>query len=298
MKQESYSISLPAHPGRLHLDAPAFKIVEASAKPAGTEFGLGGQDKDTSVNLLFFLFLVPDESPLSSEKCRSYMLDHTKYDRIQSQRNFSATRASLAIAEYSENGGQQHIVRAFAAKGELCADIEFYSGHEISADAPQIEPILDSVTFEPDAKPQFREVFAYATVLFDQKMFKAAAPIYEQSLSLLPQNEASQTWRRIATDQAVMAYGMSGDIAKSRSLLATAIKLDPKYPLNYYNLACADAEEGNAGAAKLHLQQAFDQKEYVIKGESLPDPTQDDSILKLKSDESFWLFVESLQKNR
>jgi tetratricopeptide (TPR) repeat protein len=129
-------------------------------------------------------------------------------------------------------------------------------------------------------------------------MFKAAAPIYEQSLSLLPQNEASQTWRRIATDQAVMAYGMSGDIAKSRSLLATAIKLDPKYPLNYYNLACADAEEGNASAAKLHLQQAFDQKAYVIKGESLPDPTQDDSILKLKSDESFWLFVESLQKNR
>lgn len=204
----------------------------------------------------------------------------------------------LALAQYSENTGQRHVVRVFAAKNDLCSDIEFSSTHELSADSPKIKDVLASVAFDPDAKPSFREVFAYATVLFDHHMTKAAAPLYEQSLDLLPHDENAETWRRVATDQAVMAYGMSGDIPKSRSLLATAIRLDPRYPMNYYNLACADAEEGKVSDAKVHLQQAFARKEGVIQGESLPDPTQDDSILKLKNDKPFWLFVESLQRDR
>lgn len=52
-----------------------------------------------------------------------------------------------------------------------------------------------------------------------------------------------------------MASGISGDIQKARMLLNAAVQADPAYPLNYCNLACADAEEGNAADAKLHLQQ-------------------------------------------
>ncbi|HEX6770506.1 MAG TPA: hypothetical protein VF126_00675 [Acidobacteriaceae bacterium] len=48
----------------------------------------------------------------------------------------------------------------------------------------------------------------------------------------------------------------------------------------------------------MHLQQAFDRKANVIPGESLPDPTQDDSIQKLRGDKAFWAFVEDLQKSR
>jgi tetratricopeptide (TPR) repeat protein len=300
--EQGYTLSLPTHLGRLHLEAPTFRIVEASAKPAGTEFGLRGQDKDTAVNLLVFLFRIPEEAPLTSEKCRDFMLYHSKHDdpsiNIQFQKTLPVSDILLALAQYSENTGQQHVVRAFAAKGDLCSDIEFSSRHELSADSPKIKDILASVTFDPDAKPLFREVFAYATVLFDHKMANAAAPIYEQSLNLLPPDETAKTWRRISTDQAVMAYGMSGDIPKSRSLLATAIRLDPQYPMNYYNLACADAEEGKVSDARLHLQQSFARNEGVLPGEALPDPTRDDSILKLKNDKPFWLFVESLQKNR
>ena len=62
---------------------------------------------------------------------------------------------------------------------------------------------------------------------------------------------------------------------------------DPDYPLYYYNLACADAEQGKAADAKLHLQQAFDRKANTIPVEKLPDPTQDDSILKLKINKEF-----------
>ncbi len=34
----------------------------------------------------------------------------------------------------------------------------------------------------------------------------------------------------------------------------------------------------------------------TLKGESLPDPTKDDSILKLQKDKAFWTFVQSLPK--
>jgi tetratricopeptide (TPR) repeat protein len=130
-------------------------------------------------------------------------------------------------------------------------------------------------------------------------MMKAATPIYEEALRLLlPANEPGNKWRRVTIDQAAMAYGISGDIQKTRRLLNATVQADPAYPLNYYNLACADAEEGNAADAKLHLQQAFDWKANVIPGENLPDPTQDDSLLKLKDDKAFWSFVEDLKKSR
>jgi hypothetical protein len=94
-----------------------------------------------------------------------------------------------------------------------------------------------------------------------------------------------------------MSLGMSGDLKNSRAVAEMAIAADPDYPLNYYNLACADAEEGKASDAKIHLQQAFDRRANVLKGESMPDPSKDDSFLKLKKNKEFWAFVLALPKN-
>jgi tetratricopeptide (TPR) repeat protein len=304
VKDQGYTLALPTRPGRLHLDAPSFAIVEASAKPSGTEFGLRGQDRSDSVDLLVFLFRYPEEAPLTNEKCRDSIIRHLKESsprlNLLSESILSSEHGSLALAQYSttSSNGQWLMVRAFAASSDLCADIEFSTKHAISVETPVIKEALNSISFNPDANPNFQEVYLYATTLYEHKMMKAAAPIYEKSLTLLPANDPTGKWRRVATDQAVMAYGISGDIAKARSLLDHAIKTDPGYPLNYYNLACADAEEGDARAARIHLQQAFDKRGQTIPGESLPDPTQDDSLLKLKKDQAFWTFVEHLQKNR
>jgi predicted Zn-dependent protease len=50
---------------------------------------------------------------------------------------------------------------------------------------------------------------------------------------------------RILTDQLAMAYGITGHLPQVHTLLDDAIRRDPEYPLNYYNLACTFAEEGN-----------------------------------------------------
>ena len=93
-----------------------------------------------------------------------------------------------------------------------------------------------------------------------------------------------------------MALGMNGDLKAGRAAAEKAIAADPDYPINYYNLACADSEKGDAVSAKLHLQQAFDRRQNVIQGESMPDPAKDDSILKLKKNKEFWAFVTSLPR--
>jgi hypothetical protein len=76
-------------------------------------------------------------------------------------------------------------------------------------------------------------------------------------------------------------------LAKSRAILNGAIAKDPDYPLDSYNLACADAAENKLADARTYLQRAFARKAKVIPGETLPDPSKDDSFLPPKSDKDF-----------
>ena len=98
----------------------------------------------------------------------------------------------------------------------------------------------------------------------------------------------------MATDQAGIAYGSAGDIPEARALFNAAIAADPDYPMYYYNLACADAEEKKLADARTHLQQAFARKANVIQGETMPDPAKDDSFLPYRDNKEFWTFVQSL----
>ena len=134
-------------------------------------------------------------------------------------------------------------------------------------------------------------------------MYKAAGPIFEIALVKIKENPGiaaklmkdTTTATRVVTDQAGMSYGMSGDIQKSRTVFEKAIVEDPDYPMYYYNLACADAEEKNLASARSHLQQAFARKANVIPGEAMPDPTKDDSFLPYRDNKDFWAFVEGLR---
>ena len=95
-----------------------------------------------------------------------------------------------------------------------------------------------------------------------------------------------------------MAYGISGDLSKARAILALAIAEDPDYPMYYYNLACADAGEKKLPEARRHLQQAFERKANLNPGETMPDPTKDDSFAPYQTDKAFWSFLEGLQAGK
>jgi hypothetical protein len=213
----------------------------------------------------------------------------------------NASGEMLATTSYLLDMGQaggphQLNLFGFAGNAKTCAEIHISSvintADEEEAMKANLAAFKPDLNYQSDAGNYFR----LASVLFKGAP-GLAAPYYKSALDALPDNPKSLTPRRIIIDQLIMSLGMSGDLKNSRAVAANAITKDPDYPLNYYNLACADAEEGKAADAKIHLQQAFDRRANVISGEKLPDPSKDDSILKLKSDRTFWAFVMSLPKD-
>ena len=213
----------------------------------------------------------------------------------------NAIGETLATTSYlidmsAAGGHYQHNLFGFAGNSKTCAEIHLSSVDDAPASDDGMKATLadfhPNLAYQPVAIDHFR----VASILF-KKSPSLAAPYYKSSLDAMPDNPSFTTPRRIATDQLVMSLGMSGNIKDGRAVAEKAVATDPDYPINYYNLACMDAEQGNATNAKTHLKQAFDRRANVLKGESMPDPTKDDSILKLRKDEAFWAFVVALPKD-
>lgn len=287
------SFALPDHPGAVTLDQGDWKIVELSAKPNNSEFGIRAAKGDEQ--FLGFLFLWPEKTPLTSEACRDEMLLAEKVSVASEDKRAMRSKSGADIALALLVPGQNRpnpAIRAFVAKGDLCADIKLT--YPSPNGIPESKQLLESLTFDPEAAPSFRDAYAYATVDWDKGQMKGAARAYAAALKLVDSSDDPTKWRRVTTDQLSMALGISGDIDQSRAVNVAAIAKDPSYPLYYYNLACADAEENKPDAAKQHLQQAWDRRHNTLQGENFPDPSKDDSLLKLKSNTAFWTFVEGL----
>jgi hypothetical protein len=294
---QTQPFSLPIHSGAMVLDLDGFKIVQSSAKPGGTELGLRVHDEGLHAALLF-LFLTPENTHQTPASCRQAELDQVRKSmganfedvKLDPGTKDDETRATMLVS--GKNG--QHLY-GFHASGDQCFSIEVYADAGKTLDLNKASSFLDRQRYDSNYIPSDKEKFIYAEVLYRNHQYKASVPIYADYLKSLPSDRSHSLQRRVATDNMGMALGMSGDVDGARKVFQEASNEDPDYPMYYYNLACADAEQGNAKDAKLHLQQAFERKRNTLPGEHLPDPSQDDSIVKLKKDKDFWTFVQTLR---
>jgi tetratricopeptide (TPR) repeat protein len=305
-----YHLALHDHKGQLRWSVDGFKIIENSAKPNGREIGVRGRDASGQVTFLGFLFLVPEATPLTSSKCRDAALTEQKKSNatLKIVRTLEIPRpgglpvALAVLTTGNRDGSTTFRVRGFVATDDICGDLEFYSSKAISDEAADLKKAFLSCQLDANYTPQFSDVALYAQILFLHHDYRAAAPIFEKGLRMVPPAGAPFTSatvaRRVMRDQAGMSYGISGDLAKSRSIFEKGIAEDPDYPLYYYNLACADAGEKKLSDARLHLQQAFDRKDNVNQGESMPIPTEDDSFLPYRDNRGFWMFLQGLQASK
>jgi hypothetical protein len=302
-----FKLTLPEHQGQLRWSANGFKVVQTSAKPGGREIGLRGQDASGELTFLGFLFLFPEQAPLTSSKCRDEVIGPARKGNpnlkvlgtAETNRPGSLSISSATSTAPGRGGTTVYSVRAFVATRDICGDLEIYGNRPIAADDGNVKKILSSYMFDETYAPKFSDIVFYAEVLYRAHTYKAAAPIFELALAKLAKDGGGElpdkTWRRVVTDEAGMSYGMSGNLAKARLIFERAIVEDPEYPVYYYNLACADAEEMKLADAQRHLQEAFARKANLVSGEAMPDPTKDDSFLPYKSNKEFWAFLEDLQ---
>ncbi len=279
------------------LDLTGFKVVQTSAKPGGAELGLRVHDQRNTVALLF-LFLAPKEPRGNAAACRQGELDQVQKSmgpnfkdvKLNPDGKDDKTTATMLVS-----GKTGQFLYGFYGSTDQCLSIEVYSDPGSKLDLDKASSFLARQKYDAAYVPTSSDKFIYAEILYRNQQYRASAPIYADYLQSIPSDKVHQTQRRIATDEMGMALGMSGDVDGARKVFQEAIQTDPDYPLYYYNLACADAEQGKAGDAKIHLQQAFDRRANTIPGETFPDPTKDDSLVKLKKDKDFWAFVETLR---
>lgn len=292
--------ALPFHAGALSIPQGSFKVTGMAAKSDGDLFGIYAGDD----GILFSgsLFVWPQHSYLTAPACRDAVLRSegqrsldAAMNRIELQ---SVTGADVALVLMIPKDSSSSAVRAFVASGNLCADLTFSSPHPISAGLiplQRIKDILTNLSFDATAAPTFRGAFTYATVEFRNREYDGAAAAYEAALKLVGGSSDPRTLRRVTTDQLSMALGLAGHFNQSKAVNEAAIAIDPTYPLYYYNLACANAEQGDAAGARTHLEQAFQRRANTLPGETLPDPATDPSIVKLQSNAPFWAFVQTLE---
>lgn len=301
------TLALPNHAGQLSWSAPGFKIAQSSAKPAGREIGFRGKDATGRLEYLSFLFLFPEQVPMTSAKCRDGVIgperkEFPAYKELASYETARPGGASVQTVSYSVVGADHkthYHLRSFVASGDICGDIDIYSLEPISAEDAAVHAIQASYRLDAAYTPKFADVFLYAQILFDAQRYKDAAPLFEQAIAMIPADGApfpsAKLARRVATDQAGMSYGISGQYPKARAIFEAGLVADPDYPMYYYNLACADAGENKLPEAQAHLKQAFAHKTDVNPGESMPDPTKDDSFLPYKSNKVFWTALEQIK---
>jgi len=305
----SFRLALPGHKGQLKWTADGYSVVQNSAKPNGEEIGIRASEGSGRLSLLGFLFVAPGVSSLTSTQCRDGMLERTRKDNpgMKVSRTWEITgsgKVPIAVAAYalSGTGTTGYAVRGFAASGDVCGDLEFYSDQPVNDEDPSITKVLSTYELDPGYAPRFGDSVEYAQVLYKTGMYQAAGAAFEKALATVPSNGApfasAQIARRVVTDQAGLAYGLAGDLAKARAVFEKGIADDPDYPLYYYNLACADAEQKNLGAARLHLRQAFVRKPNLNPGEVMPDPTKDDSFMPYRGDRDFWAFLQGLEAGK
>lgn len=304
-----YTLALSEHRGRLKWSAADFKITQNSAKPNGQEIGVRGSNSNGRLTFLGFLFLVPEQAPLTSAKCRDGVLQQvvksnpaTKIIKTSDVKGAGSLPVTVTTLTSPGRGGSTYIVRGFVATGDICGDLEFYSSDPITEEDPIVKKVFSSFQLDADYVPGFADVAMYAEVLFKTQAFQAAAPIFEKALAMVPESGApfpsAKIARRTMRDQAGMSYGISGQTAKARSIFERGVAEDPDYPMYYYNLACADAGEKKLSDARTHLQLAFARKANVNPGEKMPIPTQDDSFTPFQADKSFWTFLEKLEADK
>jgi len=311
-----FRVILPKGPGAITVHVgDGWKVNELHLYPDGPRASLFITNDQLKLEASYLMFANDTTGP-NSEACRKAVMGpvidgvrkrHWELKNVEESTHTTPSGLKLSVASYLVEQAEglpvrQENVFAFLGDTHNCAELHLSKVLYQPSDEKLFNVALDKFSYDENYIPTSQDYGSMATMFFEGAHDnQSAAVYYETALATLPDTGIAgydgRTMRRVLTDQLSMSYGMSGDLKRSRAVNEAAIAKDPDYPLYYYNLACADAEAGDATAAKLHLQLAFDRRANTIKGETMPDPTKDDSILKLKKDKAFWAFVGSLPRN-
>lgn len=145
-----FKLAFAEHSGQLHWRAEGFKVIQTSAKPNGREIGVRAQDASGRLSFLGFLFLVPEQAPLTAAKCRDGALEPDRkgnptlkiVDQSDLARPGGLPVSLVSYTSRAKDSTTWYMVRGFVAAGDTCGDLEFYANRPISLQDANLKAIF------------------------------------------------------------------------------------------------------------------------------------------------------------
>jgi len=295
-----FTMSLPTINWAMQMDLKGFTLKGMELTPDGENQQMLAFNKEAGVTIS--AFLEKADHPGDAKECREYYWAKGKKSPIKKKDIKLSELNGVPVVEYRavEYEGlkynQKHI-NAYYSKDGYWIDIHISKMLAKEGDPAPFEPILNSVKLIDTYKHTLGECLRYGSIFYLAKDYKNAI-IWYQKVYDMEQKERKLdiSFWRMMVDNLGMAYGMTGDIKKSREIYEAAIPKDPEYCAFYYSLACGYAEEDDFENAMLNLEKAIKFQDNQIKGEKFPDPTTDSSFKKYVKNERFKELVKKIKR--
>jgi tetratricopeptide (TPR) repeat protein len=290
----SLTMSVPDSPVALQIELLHLKLEQNQLDESATRRKVQASD---SRGWVFSAFLYPiDKKQTGAELSDQMFLDlqtgaSENGFKIESMKTFDHGDFSMReyiIPDFRGQPVHQKNVFGYATRGDMGLDFHISKISYSAADDNFFESLINGIHLVPDYKPDSATEYGYGSIFYLHQDWARASAHYERSLQLEKQNRVlNQIQWNVLVDNLGMAYAMSGEISKAKETFEYGTQQNPTYPMFRYNLACADSEMGDLDGALGQLKLAFENKPHSNPGESIPDPTKDDSFRNYLSDPRF-----------
>jgi tetratricopeptide (TPR) repeat protein len=307
------SMNFPGEPWALAVDAPGFKVSKNGMQPDGRDYLLAS---NPATNVELSIVLEKVQGAATADDCernqKARLAQKVPYERtdIGTRETAGMMIFEFTIPEFSGAPVQQRNAFACIPKNDVYVDIHLSKIQFKPKEEALFDSVLASIHFvdqpgtnsgatpsdsSAKASSATLESFNEGSRYFLQQNFAAAIGPYQKALDAEKQNPTlDKTLWHVLIDNLGMAYGITGDLDRAEATFNYGVSKDPEYPLFYYNLACVAAGRNDMDKTMQFLQTAFAHKGNIIQGETMPDPSHDDSFQAFMANPRFRDFVNNL----
>jgi tetratricopeptide (TPR) repeat protein len=304
-KNSSLNVSFPGKEWAIQIPTSGFKIETDKVQTDGRKYVLATNETN---GVTISVMMERGSQPATSQECHDSASRRPKQAAADKIADIAVHDVGpFSVAEYTvvQVGGinlNQRNIFACLAREDIYADVHIskvsFRPSEESLLMAYVEGarVLDKTSGVSSSGPTSLDYFKEGSVHYEKGDFKGAIEPYQKALDLEKLNPTlGQTLWRVLLDNLAIAYGITGDLKNSRDVIMYGISEDPTYPLFYYNMACVYAESKDLDNTMASLKKAFQYKQNMIPGETMPNPRTDDSFQSFMHTKQFLDLLDSLE---
>ena len=288
INSNNFQVGIPSENWVLSVDLKNFQLEKNTFDAESNSQYILATKKDIGMTISIFIEKANNKG--NHIDCRSFYWEKASKSPLPIENLNLYEKENIAFVEYDVKvyQGQKidfHSLNAYLSYEGYWVDVHISKTQYKKNDKKLFDAIVNSLKFEKATEKDIATIFLSASEAFYSENYKNAIIGYEQVLKT-ENIDKTMLWY-ITIDNLGMSYGISGDLNNAERVFEYGIKIDPEYPLFYYNLACVYAESSDLNNMLKNLELALQKKDNIIEGEEFPDIQEDSSFKKYLENEQF-----------